>query len=157
MRNLSEIIIEGNKVVYIEDQIVRKPIIIRVNDSMLYRYRNSKVWEKQEVFSKSSTVIRDDEFRYVLENNEAIIIEILKYDYNYMFSNYIGDNRIKRLGAYSFNDTDIERIYILRQIDEIGYCALPKTLESLSLNLFTSTKKWIIKKLILKLRLVMSI
>lgn len=133
MRNLSEIIIEGNKVVYIEDQIVRKPIIIRVNDSMLYRYRNSKTWEKQEVFSKSSTVIRDDEFRYVLENNEAIIIEILKYDYNYMFSNYIGDNRIKRLGAYSFNDTDIERIYILRQIDEIGYCALPKTLESLSL------------------------
>lgn len=133
MRNLSEIIIEGNKVVYIEEEIVRKAVVIRVNDSMLYRYRNSQNWTKQEVFSKSSVVIRDDEFRYVIENNEAIIIEVLKYDYNYMFSNYIGNNRIKKIGAYSFYDTDIERLYILREIDEIGYNALPKTLKNLSL------------------------
>lgn len=132
--NLNEIVINSNKVIYIEDEIVKSPIVIRVDDSLLYRYRNSKIWSKQEVFSKSSEVINDGEYQYVIEDGEAIIIKVIQYDYNIILKNYVGNNRIKRLGAYSFNDTDIERMYIYKQIDEIGYNAFPKTLNCLSLS-----------------------
>lgn len=134
MKNLKEVIIDSEKVVYIEKEIVQKPILIRVNDSLLYRYRNSEVWSRQEVIAKSSEVIDDGYFQYIIENNEAIIIKIVDYDSNTKIKSSLGKYQIKRLGAYSFYDTDIVTITINSQIDEIGYNAFPMSLKTLTLS-----------------------
>lgn len=128
-RNLSEIIINSDKVVYIEGELCYNPVIIRVPNNLLHRYRNSEIWEKVEVISNDSNVITSGDITYVVEDGKAIILSVKYYlDVLTIFDNIDG-YEIERFGAYSLYDTSVKNLTI-RGVKEISYNALPKGLEN---------------------------
>ena len=134
MRNLTEIIINSDRVIYIEKDIFSTPVVVRVPDKLLYRYQNSDKTMSIEPIGMSAEIVTSGDCRYVIDNGKAIILSIDCYEKSNVVSYKIDGYEIKKIGAFALYDTDIKDLLVLGNIEKIGYNGLPKGLTSLNVG-----------------------
>lgn len=132
---LEEVIIETNNVIDLETQLTDSTAVIRVNEDIIHRYIYSEAWAREEVVSLTEEITQSGDTWYYLDSDGNAVIIRMDEDINKLtLDNDVDGHTIVRLAPYALYECDVNNLVLSSDIALIGYYALPKNLDTLTIK-----------------------